>query len=219
MTTDIDTIQIFVDLFLDACGIEGPPVDPFSIVRVFNQRAFRVKLPHGFKASVRKAGGLTEFLINNNLRYEQQCFSLAHEIFERILDENDKSIRHFWANRGASSLLMPEQFFLPACKETKYDLLKLKDIFSNVSYEAIAYRILHFRPGVITIYDNGTVTKRMGSDGINYPKKPIPTEISVYNAVIETEERSALEDEGISVQGWPVFEGNWKRVILFTEAD
>jgi hypothetical protein len=36
---------------------------------------------------------------------------------------------------------------------------------------------------------------------------------------MENEEPVSTEQDGISIKGWPVFEGDWKRVILFTEAD
>ncbi len=212
-------IDDLVENIIAACGIDTPPVNPFFIVRDFEQQTFKVELPSGLRVSVRKVGDLTEFLINKDLRYEQQCFALAHEIFERLLDIEDKSIRHHWANLGASCLLMPERFFLPMCRNTSYDLLELRDIFTNVSCEAIVYRMLHFRPGVATIYDNGSLTRRVGAEGCNYPPKPLPIEVLVHDEVMRTGEGVSASTDGVSVKGWPVFENNWKRVILFAEAD
>jgi hypothetical protein len=243
METGLDELKEIVEELLDAAGITGPPVDPFAIVKVFSRRASslpggksrpslpagegrsrpapeshikKVRLPENLKGYTRKIGGLHEIYVNEDQRSERQNFTLAHEIFEIILPH--QPFKERLCNLGASNLLMPDPWFREACQTTSFNLVSLKKTFSTASWEAVAYRTLAFREGVVSIVDNGKVTNRVGSMGFNYPPDPTHTERMALHQAMRTGEIVTMDQGGLTVEAYPVFEGDWKRVILVAQS-
>ena len=215
MEIGLEEIKEIVEELTQAAGITEPPVDPFIIVESFRQRAYRVKLPENLKGYSRKLGGLQEIYVNEDQRSERQNFTLAHEIFEMLLP--DQPFKERLCNLGASHLLMPYQWFKDACRTTSFNLASLKKTFSTASWEAIAYRTLTLREGVVSIVDNGKLTNRVGSIGYNHPPDLTHTERMVLHQATSSGEVATIEQAGISVEAYPVFEGDWKRVILVAQ--
>ncbi len=215
METGLEDIKRIVEELLKAAGITEPPVDPFKIVKAFRQRAYKVKLPENLKGYTRKIGNLNEIYVNADQRSERQNFALAHEIFEVVLP--DQPFKERLCNLGASNLLMPYAWFKEACQITSFNLASLKKIFSTTSWEAIAYRTLAFREGVVSVADNGKVTNRVGSVGYNYPSELTHTERMALHQAMNSGETAAMEQAGIIVEAYPVFENEWKRVILVAQ--
>lgn len=215
METGLDDIKEMVDGLLKAAGIAHPPVDPFHIVQAFHQRAYKVKLPDNLKGYTRKIGSLHEIYVNADQRSERQNFALAHEIFELILP--DQPYKERLCNLGASNLLMPYRWFKEACQTTSFNLVSLKKTFSTASWEAIAYRTLAFREGVVSIVDNGRVTNRVGSMGHSYPPDLTHPERLALRQTMDTGETTTMEQGGMTVEAYPVFEEGWRRVILVAQ--
>ena len=242
METGLDDIKEVVEELLDAAGITGPPVNPFEIVKVFSRRSpsssggryrpgipdgeggskpapesriKKVRLPEHLKGYTRKIGGLHEIYVNEDQRSERQNFTLAHEIFEVILP--DQPFKERLCNLGASNLLMPDRWFRDACQTASFNLMSLKKNFSTASWEAVAYRTLAFREGVISVIDNGKVTNRVGSMGFNYPPDPTHTERIALHQAMHSGEIVLLDQGGLTVEAYPIFEGDWKRIILVAQ--
>lgn len=227
METGLEEIKEIVEELLRIAGITEPPVDPFKIVDAFRHRTSskqgesgltpvsrikRVKLPETLKGYTRKIGHLHEIYVNTDQRSERQNFTLAHEIFEVVLPP--QPFKERLCNLGASNLLMPYGWFKEACQTTSFNLVSLKQIFSTASWEAIAYRTLTFREGVITVVDNGKATNRVGSMGYNYPPDLTHTERLALHQAMSGGEIVTLEQSGMTVEAYPIFEEDWKRVIL-----
>jgi hypothetical protein len=153
-------------------------------------------------------------------RAERRNFTLAHEIMELELPTaiTPKDLRHEIAVRGAAALLCPSRFFRDACTHGPFDLFELKAAFSTASHEAIALRSLDFLDAVITVFDNGRLVNRQTS----YPfgAGPVsPKERDLMKAVTRSGNVQQQAWEGGSATAYPVFENEFKRVIVRTTLD
>jgi hypothetical protein len=97
-------------------------------------------------------------------------------------------------------------------------LRALKETFPHASFEALARRCLAFRQAVLTIFDNGTVTRRLASDGFAAPQRPMEWEWEVVQRCYEDRMDLAGSFEGLEMQATYVDDGRGVvRVLLFTE--
>jgi hypothetical protein len=212
-------IEQTVARLLAAARVERPPVDPEQIARALKINVLDRDLPMRRGQSYRYCG--MKFVdIGRTGRAERRNFTLAHEIMELELPETitDKPMRHEIAVRGAAALLCPTPFFQEACAGDSFDLFDLKEAFSTASHEVIALRSLDFAPAIVTVFDNGRLVNRQTS----YPfgSQPVsPQERRLMRRVMRSGrvERDAW-DAG-SAAGYPVFEKDFRRVILRTVLD
>lgn len=167
--------------------------------------------------------------IKPDVRPERLHWAIAHEIGEAIayrvfevagvsLDDPESPNREQVANRLASHLLLPTESFHETCSACNNDLVELKESFSTASHELIAMRWLDFpEPVVITILDNGQVTRRL-SNGSHPGRTLMPVEQEVWRECHETGEPTETSDAelNVRVRVWPVHEETWKREILRT---
>ena len=95
------------------------------------------------RGAVFRAGNKWYITINANDTEERKNFSIAHELGEIILYDNNElsnDDKHKIANSIAAEMLMPEDKFKIDIQEN--NLYQLKEKYKNCSYEAIARRIL-----------------------------------------------------------------------------
>lgn len=204
-------------------GISAPPVDPQFIARKKGYLLRHRTMARG-QTSVAKPlrDGRWEICIDKRERDERRSFALAHEIMEielsKALPLMSLDARHRLALRGASLLLMPDQWFAEAALSAGYELLALKPIFKNVSFEALAYRLIDFVPGVVTVLDNGIIKSRVRSFGLEYRRGAlIDIERKVFELACLRSGRASLSEDGVSVNGYALEEEQgWRRVILIT---
>lgn|GEM_PF-706429 len=159
-----------------------------------------------------------EIVINRHLAPERRnwtfCHELAHIVLGHSPSPNDYEERE--ADRYAADLMLPEREFIP--DSAAWDLEKLKGLYPHASYETLARRCLQFRPAVMTIFDDGEITCRAGSESIVFPIKPAPLEIEVFQRCWEQKQHFEKSDEGLTVKGWFIdLDRAVTRVILITE--
>ncbi len=76
----------------------------------------------------------------------------------------DGAVREWLANCFATHLLTPREWFLSDCQSLDFDLWELKHRYETASHEVIALRTLESdTPAVVTIFDNGKQSKRLGN--------------------------------------------------------
>ncbi len=215
----IDQLEIdsIVERLLSLAGITSPPVDPCVVIKALKVEATSEHLPGNLKSMSVELDDFYLLYVNPDTRSERLSFRLAHELFEVLLGNILHKER--MCNLAASALLMPTHWFAEVCKHSGFNLFELKAVFRTASHEAIAYRTLSFREAVVTIADHGRVTSRAGSHGFSYPKMLQRTEREVLECAMEAGEAVRESGDGIVVEGWPVFEDGWKRVILITTID
>jgi len=154
-------------------------------------------------------------------RKVRQNFTIAHEILEVDLGEivPDPTERHKLAILWSPFLLMPSNWFQETCIEHNFDILKVKKVFDNVSHEAVALHMLHLAPAIVTVFDNDRVTNRRSSYSFYISIKPIPLEQEAIDQVLESGREFRTQRDGVEVAACPVFEEEFKRVILRTQLD
>lgn len=156
-------------------------------------------------------------VLDATLPAERLHFTLAHEAAHVLLDHAGEvePSEEFEANRLASELLLPEREFRPHAHRT---LRELKELFPHASFEVLARRRLAFTPGVLTVVDNGELTRRLASDGFAHP--PLPAEPE-WRVIREAYTRAAdLEREihGLRLAATHVDTGRGvARVLLLVE--
>ena len=215
----VDSLEIdsIVEHLLLLAGIKEPPVDPCAVIKALKLEATEVSLPESLQSMSVELDDFYLLYINVDTRAERLNFRIAHEIFEVLL--GDVPHKERTCNLAASALLMPTAWFAEARKRAGLDLFELKAVFRTASHEAIAYRMLSFREAVVTVLDHGKVTSRVGNPGLSYPRALQPTEKRALERATELGAAVREFAEGIMVEGWPVFEEGWERVILITSTD
>lgn len=153
----------------------------------------------------------------NPNKSERKQFTIAHEIGEMLLKGRvEEAHLEEACNLMAVGLLLPKAWFKRDAEASNFDLLELKKVYSTASHELIAFRMLEFKPMIITIFDNGRLYRRKSS--YPFPVKTIYTEErQCLSDVTTSGKKTSLKDEKISVVGWPIFRADWKRVILRTQ--
>ncbi|HHT9133081.1 MAG TPA: ImmA/IrrE family metallo-endopeptidase [Candidatus Tripitaka californicus] len=203
---------------LERMDIHAPPVDAYLIAR---KLGLTVQIdPHlktrGYSRTRWDLGTIIVGSKNPN-KSERKQFTIAHEIGEVSLKGRvEEAHLEEASNLMAINLLLPGEWFKRDAEVSDFDLLRLKKTYSTASHELIAFRMLEFRPMIVTIFDNGRLYKRKSS----YPFTVRPSyllESQCLKEVTTSGAEVSLKDEEISVVGWPIFREDWKRVILRTE--
>ncbi len=164
-------------------------------------------------------------VLDESLTPERAHWAYCHEVAHLKLnhprtppmDSADEVFQENEANRMASEMLLPEREFSTQVHRT---LPELKELFPHASYEVIARRRLAFRPGLLSIVDNGKLTARVAPDGWNKPAQLFPLEKKAYDACMKKKGEVTLNEEGMQVEATYVDEGRGVvRVILFLEGE
>ncbi len=176
-------------------------------------------LPDGCKALL--LDGVA--VINQDLTPEQAHWSYCHEAAHLQLghpkhlpyDESEEREQEREANLLASELLLPASQFRPRASAS---LAELKHSFPHASYEVLARRRLQFRPGLLTICDNGKVTARLAPDGWNPPRALFPLEAKAIRTCYREQSEIHLQKDEMRAEATYVDQGRGVlRVIVFLE--
>lgn len=175
-------------------------------------------IPNVHGASFMK-NNVWHIIVDSSYPEERKNFTIAHELAEIILnDEEDLTIdeRHHKANHIAGELLLPKDGFKDAVFNK--DLYQLKEFYNGCSFEVIARRMLHFKPLILTIYDNKKKYLRIASESVNFPVIPAGNEIKVVEECYRLKDKCEQCDENLKITGYYIDNGNnVERVILLTE--
>ncbi len=157
--------------------------------------------------------------IDKNDTEERLAFTIAHELSEIMLHDNEELTsdeKHQRSNILASELLMPEEDFK---RDVFYnDLYQLKEIYRNCSYEAISRRTLVFIDQVLTIFDNKRKYLRIGPESVSFPSLPGKGELEAAEECYRLKNKYEKLKDNLKITGYFVDNGRGiERVILFTE--
>lgn len=207
-------------------AIEEPPVDSLRVARslgcdlAFDSQQFG-------RARQKLIEGQPAVLLKPDDRPERLQWATAHELGEivawRICERVDEDFRELpetfreqLANRFASKLLLPTDWFESDLKIMGRDLFLLKERYRTASHELIARRLQEFsREIIVTIIDQQEVTLRQNG----YSRRPGPLITEEREAVRECHDSGrslTVETEHLRLEVWPIHEPQWKREILLT---
>ncbi len=149
---------------------------------------------------------------------------MAHELGEAAIEslmrqlrlkanELKEHAREQLANRFASRLLLPSEWFAATAQDCERDLFALKEVYSTASHELIGWRMLDLAPrAIVSLFDQGNLQARRS----NLPGKPpafTSAESDAWRRAHETG-RSVRRDQPLRIDVWPIHEPAWRREIL-----
>ncbi|MFG0333666.1 MAG: ImmA/IrrE family metallo-endopeptidase [Maioricimonas sp. JB049] len=211
---------------LAECGISGPPVDAFAVADALG---LTVAFDAGQQGRGRLKGvaGRTSIFLRPEERPERLQWTVAHEIGEAVAhrifahvghspEEPDFGRREQVANRMASALLLPRDWFLRDARLLDSDVLELKKQYATASHELVLLNLLRLPDlTLVSVFDHGRLTRRRSNGQLPAPRL-LPLETQVQQQLAGGEERMERVGEGVRVQGWAVHEPGWPRELLRT---
>ena len=224
-----DAIDRLVGGLLERAGVVRPPVNalaiaeehlgiPVAVVEPAEEDERGRRRPRARPAS---AGIVLSSDMTNEQRQKAAADGIARTLLPDILRKLDilpgSESKPFAAHiRGlvVARLLVPTKLLRFALKEFKYDLLALKKVFATATIETIALRLLDLDEScVISIVDDGVVASRQGNRS-PATKRLEPAEQACLDKVMQLDLPHRVRIGGVTVQGWPVSDRLFRRIIL-----
>ncbi len=214
-------------------GWNQPPVEMLEFAR---RRGLQVIWDQGQtgRARLLRIAGTSTICLKPDDRPERLQWAIAHEIGESLIwqlaprlelspEQCPPRVREALANALAQRLLLPQDWWRTAVRETGGDLLALKDRFATASHELIAWRFLDDpTPRIVTVIDQGQLARRRA----NYVQR-VPAATPAEVATWETARASGQpviqsitwKQPGIlaaECRVWPIHEPGWQRELAIT---
>lgn len=144
----------------------------------------------------------------SRVRSERMHFRVGHELGHAVLvragesDQDESDVDYL-----ASALLLPRARFLADLAETDWDLDAMRARHPNASAQAIVVRMTQVSEATASVWDAGRLHRVYGEHDTEADRE-------LVNRVLE---REVPVRDGVVV-AWPVFEGQWRRVVVVRRA-
>lgn len=210
---------------LQAAGVAGPPVDAIALARTHLRMAVCLDRRQPQRGRAQRVSGRPQIFVRPEPTNERQQWTVAHEIAEHlkptILERlgidpaaTKAMAGESLANLFAPRLLAPTAWLAGDAAALGHDLLALKERYRTASHEVLALRLLDLpAPCIIAIVDNDHVHRRR-SNAWPVNKQLSATERECQQYVNYYSRPRLIQENGWTVQGWPVHQADWKREIL-----
>ncbi|MFN3821421.1 MAG: ImmA/IrrE family metallo-endopeptidase [bacterium] len=144
------------------------------------------------------------------------CHELAHWILNHPFEPFLRKDIEQEAEVLAIELMLPREEFLRAMRSC--DLAGLKERFPYASWEVLARRLGEFQPAVVSIFDDGLLTRRIAPPNQTCPRHPTSAEMQVVVQAFNTRSHQKTSINGLRLNAYYLDEGTGvSRVILLTE--
>jgi Zn-dependent peptidase ImmA (M78 family) len=231
MTEDLEreeitlTIDRMVRDLLQEAGIERPPVDAIALAQHHLGMIVCLDRLQPQRGRAQRAAGRRQIFLRPEPTEERHQWTVAHEIGEHFKasllahlgvgpEQTRAMTGESLANLFAHRLLVPSCWFVSDAPELGYDMLELKKRYRTCSHEVIALRFLDLPEScIVTIVDNGHISRRR-SNAWPVRRALEPPERQCQEYVHNSSRPRRIEQDGWTVQGWPVHQLDWKREIL-----
>lgn len=197
---------------LQNTGLEAVPIDILALA-----------LAHGLSAQPARhtslRGPLLEF--DEGLPIPRKRSAIAHELghhLAKVAGEDDRDEHLAWAIGGA--LLMPSRDLKREVFGRAWDLEELPGIY-GVSWEMLARRLVSVMGSVISVWDNGRLSRRWRSPwlrGCGWCKRRPPTWEHDFAQLCVKHACHVTEDGGLRRAYWVPSPG-WRRVVVVSEIE
>jgi Zn-dependent peptidase ImmA (M78 family) len=218
-------VDRMVEELLDRAGLMEPPVDAVALSQKHLGMPMRLDPRQANRGRAQRAAARQQISLGPEPTEERQQWTVAYEIGEHlkaallqrlnIEPEQTRLMRgESLANLFAYHLLVPACWFADDAPACNYDVLELKNRYRTSSHEVIAWRILDLpEPCIITILDNDHISRRR-SNAWPTRRSLEPAEQECQHYVNHYSRPRVIQQDGWTVQGWPVHQADWKREIL-----
>jgi hypothetical protein len=225
----LEVIERLVRGLLERAGVSDPPVDALYLAEEHLGIPVEVVEPAEADESGRRRPrarpqGSGIFLTADMTTEQQQkqaaegiARSLQPEILHKLGIPVGAENRPFTAHvRGlmVPRILIPTRMLRQALKDCKYDVPALKERFATATPEAVALRLLDLDdPCVVSIVDDGVIAARR-SNCYAVSRKLETAEQLCLERILELDLPQRLRSDGWTVQGWPIPNRPFRRIIL-----
>lgn len=221
----VATVDRMVEELLRAAHVQQPPVDAIALAQGHLGMVICLDKRQAQRGRAQRAAGKKQIYLRPEPREERHQWTVAHEIGEHL--KADLLLRlgaepgqtramagESLANLFAYRLLVPTCWFAADARALDYDLLALKAKYATSSHEVLAWRFLDLaEPCIVTILDNDAVARRR-SNSWPITRKLEPAEEKCQRLVHQRGRQHRVQENGWTVQGWPVHQLDWKREVL-----
>lgn len=162
-------------------------------------------------------------VIDLDLSQERMNWTFCHELAHLLLkhgraDRNLTTAEEKEARELAQELLLPPETF--RADVHRFSLAEIKERYPQASWEVIARTRVRYRPGIVTIFDNGRRTLRMAPPPLACPPQLLPVEEAVKQTLEASRPFAKVRGGGLCVEGAFVDEGQGiQRIILIAESE
>lgn len=214
-----------VDELLAAAKVTAPPVDAIALAQKHLGIVVCLDKRQPQRGRAQDAAGQKQIYLRPEPREERHQWTVAHEIGEHLKLDLFKRLNltatdakamtgESLANLFAYRLLVPTCWFAADARDLDFDLLALKKKYATSSHEVLAWRMLDLPEAcIVTIIDNEHVSRRK-SNAWPTRRQLEPAEEKCQRYVHQHGRPKRVQENGWTVQGWPVRELDWKREIL-----
>src|SRR4051812_37463576 len=214
-----------VQNLLDAAGVTVPPVDAIGLAQRHLGMHVCLDRRQPQRGRAQRASGRKQIFLRPEPTEERHQWTVAHEIGEhlksallerlRVEPEQTRAMAgESLANLFAYRLLVPTCWFAGDAPACDYDVLALKQRYPTASHEVIAWRFLDLpEPCIVTILDNEHISRRR-SNAWRIRRRLEPAEQECQRYVNYYSRPHLVQQDGWTVQGWPVHQADWKREVL-----
>jgi Zn-dependent peptidase ImmA (M78 family) len=226
----ITVIDRMVEDLLEKGGIGAPPVNAIALAQAHLGMVVCLDGEQPQRGRAQRAGAKRQIYLRPEPSEERHQWTVAHEIGEHLKAsllqnlglepaETRAMAGESLANLFAYHLLVPTRWFATDAPDLDWNILKLKKRYRTSSHEVIAWRLLDLaEPCIITIVDNDCIHRRK-SNAWPVRRKLEPVELKCQSYVHENSRPRTVQENGWTVQGWPVHQATWKREILRSVVD
>ena len=161
----------------------------------------------------------SEIVLNGMNPPERRNWTFCHELGHIILGHAHKptDMEEREADEFAAEIILPERDFIPDSSDL--DLEKLKELYPQASFEAIIRRGMQYNQAVVTIVDNGIITRRMASEGLVYPPNLSPEENLILRQCQDKKSDLDMTCENLELSAYYIDEGRSViRVIIIVKS-
>jgi len=192
---------------LEESGFRQPPVNPL-LIGAAHETYFMVRsLPDDTSPEYKslKHGESWIITLNENLPPESQTVAASRAIAGILIDipTELEDCRDEIIEQGAAEILMPRPWFEETIKSFGYDVAALKRRF-GVPPDVVALRTLHFRPAILTVFEDKEVVKRIASHGLEFRPEPSLAEMEILQRAIETSTYQRASDSNGLIECQPI---------------
>lgn len=221
----VAAIDRMVDELLASARIETPPVDSIALAQSHLGMVVCMDKSQMQRGRAQRSAGQKLIYLRPEPREERHQWTVAHEIGEHLKSDiltrlgmepggTQAMTGESLANLFAYHLLVPTRLFAVDARALDYDLPALKEKYRTASHEVLAWRFLDLpEPCIVTILDNEKISRRR-SNAWPTRRQLEPAEEKCRRLIHRNGRPHRVQENGWTVQGWPVHEADWKREFL-----
>lgn len=226
----IEAIDRAVLTMLSRHGMEEPPVDTIGLA----QEEFGFTITEAEDEEEERSGRFgprpprrrgREIVFRHDQTEETRSIlcarACAREMIAPMLEQlgvtpgtEHRSAQTTLVGMIAPRLLLPSRWFERDARRSGYDLAQLKERYETAGYELIAWRWLDLEEAcIVAVVDDGTVASRRGNRA-PAGKQLTEAEQRCLAQIAESGEAQKVRRGDWTVQGWPIPNGPFNRIIL-----